>query len=517
MSDSDNSDKTLAARFFQRFAGLSRGHGEYVLTGATDPRTQKALGNAQTIHEPALIEHWERHLTGTLHLGIVPIRDDATCVFGAIDIDSYDNFDLVGLAKKIGTLGLPLVTCRTKSGGAHLYLFTSEPAPADLVRGKLMEWAISLGHSGVEVYPKQTRLAGLNDYGNWINMPYQDHETTERYALSQHGAELTAEQFLDYAAGMAVSAEELRGIELPGSEEFKDVLLEAPPCLQTLASRGGIDSHRNLALYNFAVYLKKRFGEDMWNDKIDAYNQQFMDPPLGHKEVQQVTRNVGKKSYEYKCSDLPIAPVCNRQICLTRKCGIGTSESDPGVVFGPLIKIETEPPIWIWDVNGARIELDTTELKDQGRFHTKAMEKLNIWPNLVKPREWAILVREKLAKVELVPVPPDAKPEGMMWAYLQDYCLSQAKARSRDELLNHKPWHDSGRVYFSGAHFRKHLEQHHRMKVDQRRLWQWLRERGAEHHAFTIKGRHINVWSIPLGAQQNGSLDVPKLDEIEAM
>lgn len=503
---------TLAGRFFQRFSGLLRGHGEYVLTGVIAPNG-KAQGDARTIHEPALIEDWQKHLLGTMHLGIVPIRDDATCVFGAIDIDSYDKFDLVGLAKKIGTIGLPLVTCRTKSGGAHLYLFTSEACPADLMRGKLMEWAISLGHSGVEVYPKQTRLAGANDFGNWINMPYQEHETTERYAIDQHGTELTTEAFLDYADAMAVSCDELRGIELPGSEEFKDVLLEAPPCLQTLATRGGIESHRNLALYNFAVYLKKRFGEDMWNDKLDSYNQQFMDPPLGHKEVAQIIRNVSRKSYEYKCTDLPIAPVCNRQICLTRKCGIGTSESDPGVVFGPLLKIETEPPIWIWDVNGARIELDTTELKDQGRFHTKAINTLNIWPNLVKPREWAALVREKLERVEKVEVPPDAKPEGMMWAYLQDYCLSQAKARSREELLNHKPYTEDGRTYFSGSHFRKHLEQHHRMRLDQHRLWNWLRERGAEHHFFNIKGRGINIWSIPSFDGQAEAFDVPQLDD----
>ena len=348
-------------------------------------------------------------------------------------------------------------------------------------------------------------------------MPYQDHEASERYAISATGEELSSEQFLDYAAGMAVSCEDLQSIELPGAAEHKDTLLEAPPCLQTLATRGGIADHRNLALYNFAVYLKKRYGEDSWNDKLDAYNNEFMDPPLGYKEVAQITRNVGRKAYEYKCTDLPIAPVCNRQICLTRKCGIGTSESDPGVVFGPLIKIETEPPIWIWDVNGARIELDTSDLKDQSRFHTKAIEQLNIWPNMVKPREWAIMVREKLEKVEKVAVPPDSKPEGLMWAYLQEYVLSQARARNRDELINNKPYHENGRIYFSGGHFHKHLEQHHRLKINQHKYWNWLRGRGAEHHNFNLKGRYINVWSIAMFGGQTESFEVPRLSEDEAM
>lgn len=501
----------IAEQFYNRFKGLDRGHGVYDITGSVPDAKGKIQGFAKTIHEPATIAHWEDHLAGKIHLGIVPITDEADCVFGAIDIDAYDKFDLVALATQIAELGLPLVVCRTKSGGAHLYLFMSESCPADLVRGKLMEWAIVLGYSGVEVYPKQTRLAGANDFGNWINMPYQDAEASDRYAVLPSGLELTVELFLEYAEKSSLSCEELKAITTPENESLKDVLEQAPPCLQTLATRGFGEGSRNNALFNIGVYLRKRFGEDNWNDKLDGYNQQFMEPPLGHKEVSTVARSVARKTYEYKCTDLPIAPVCNRQICLTRRYGIATGDSDPGVVFGPLLKIATSPPIWIWDVNGARIELDTTDLKDQSRFHTKCIETLNIWPTFVKAKDWAVIVREKLDRVEIVDVPPDAKPEGLMWNYLQDYTGSTAKAKSKDELLQSKPWANDGRIYFSGAHFKKYLEQNHRLKIDIRQIWSWLRDRKAEHHSFNIKGRTVSVWSVATFGEQNESYSVPRL------
>ncbi len=503
-----------AERFFKRFEGLDRGHGEYLLAPETTPDSRgKIQGGGNTVHEPPTITHWVDHLSGELQLGIVPIRDDATCVFGAIDIDVYDKFDLTALASNVAALELPLIVCRTKSGGAHLYLFTSEPCPAELVRGKLMEWAIVLGHSGVEVYPKQTRLAGPNDYGNWINMPYQNADMTDRYAITNLGVELTADQFLDYAETIQISCDDLKALTTPENEKLKDVLEQAPPCLQTLAMRGFGEGSRNNALFNIGVYLRKRFGEDMWEDKLDGYNQRFMEPPLGHKEVAAVTKSVKRKTYEYKCTDNPIAPVCNRQICLTRKYGIATGDSDPGVVFGPLLKIATSPPIWIWDVNGARIELDTNDLKDQGRFHTKCIEILNIWPNFVKAKDWATVVREKLERVEVVDVPPDAKPEGLMWAYLQDYCTSSVKAKTKDELLQFKPWTDQGRIYFSGAHFKKYLEQTHRMKIDVRQIWSWLRNRNAQHHQFNIKGKGINVWSVEVFQSQSEPFPVPRLKD----
>ena len=100
---------SLAGRFMARFAGLERAHGTYEIgAGARADAKNKINGKALTKLEPVTEELWELHLAGKRGLGIVPIRDDASCLFGAIDIDVYDNFDLPALEAKCLALKLPL-------------------------------------------------------------------------------------------------------------------------------------------------------------------------------------------------------------------------------------------------------------------------------------------------------------------------------------------------------------------------------------------------------------------------
>lgn len=500
-------------RFYQRFTGLARGHGKHTPGTAPDAKG-KIEGRSITIHEPYTIELWSRHLAGTYSLGIIPIRDDGTACFGAIDVDEY-NLDLYALATEVERLQLPLILCRTKSGGAHLFFFTSEPAPAALIRGKLMEWAIVLGHAGVEVFPKQTRLAGENDWGSWINMPYFGGENTERYAIAgmRH---LTPVEFLDLADLMAMSPESLKSFETPYSDAYKDILEDAPPCLQCLAQRGIEQGTRNLVLYQLSVYVTKRFGAEQVGDKIDSYNQRLFEPPLGHNEVTKMVKQFGRgKNYQYKCQDAPFASVCNKQICITRRYGVGQDAGDPGVVLGGLIKVETDPPSWIWEVDGARIALTTDQLQDQRRFHSACINTLNKWPIAIKTNEWMNLIRTKLEHVEVQKVGEDARPEGLMWAYLEQFVLSGSHmGRSKDELLMDKAFIENGRTYFKLGPFLRYLQQQ-RVTITQQKVVLWLKDRGAEHHFFNLRGRGTNVWSIPSFAMQTEDFDVPQLKDDE--
>lgn len=506
------SDETVA-RFFARFSGMQKGHGEYILDGTEDARGKKG-GKGETIHYPLDLARVRQHLEGTRHIGTCAIKEDGTCRWGAIDVDLYDT-DLFKLADQVAALELPLIPCKTKSGGAHLYLFTNEDVPAELVRTKLMEWAVALGYSGVEIYPKQTRLAGPSDYGNWLNLPYQNALMTERFGVLPNGKELvTVEAFLDHAERMQVTIGRLKEIEPPQNQVFRGAFEDGPPCLQTLAVRGFAEGSRNNALYNICVLMRKKFADD-WESHIDEMNNRFIDPPLGHKEVQNVIKSVRKKDYFYKCNDTPIAEVCNRQICLTRKFGIGTHDNDPGVVFGPLVKLNSEPVIWFWDVNGRRIELSTSELKDQMRFHTRAIEELNIWPKLVKPGEWARIVRERLDKVEIIEAPPEARPDGQVWAHLEQYLISRPQARTKEELLQNKPWTDpeTKLTHFRATHFQNYLEQQ-RVRITAPKLWSILRTRGADHPPpHSIKGRLVQVWTVDRFLSQDSDFTVPRLPE----
>ena len=184
-------------RFSSLFAGLERAHGTYEIK---DSRADgKLTGKAVTVREKVTIQHWKDHLAGTKGLGIIPINDESKVKFGAIDVDEYAELNLKELSIKLNQLKLPLIPCRSKSGGVHLYLFCKEWIAASVMKLKLEELSSALGFGGCEVFPKQIQiLAERGDVGGWINMPYFNATNTERYAILNEN-NLSPEQFLDLA------------------------------------------------------------------------------------------------------------------------------------------------------------------------------------------------------------------------------------------------------------------------------------------------------------------------------
>jgi hypothetical protein len=145
----------------------------------------------------------------------VPIRDDATVAFAAIDIDDH-GLDLSQLDRDLQEMDVPAVVCRTKSGGAHVYLFFSEPAPANRVRAFLGRLTATLGYPDAEVFPKQDALQG-DDIGNWINLPYHGGDRTVRYAV-RDGDFVPVAEFLDLAESQRTTIAELEPMDLPAPE-----------------------------------------------------------------------------------------------------------------------------------------------------------------------------------------------------------------------------------------------------------------------------------------------------------
>jgi len=498
----------LAEQFYLRFEGLDRAHGRFH-TSDRERDDGKKQGRAEVVHASPTPVLWAQHLNGEAGIGIFPLRDDGTCIWGCIDIDVYEGLDLKLLEKRIEQFKLPLVVCRSKSGGAHVFLFTSEPVDAKLLRAKLMEWAVALGYGGVEVFPKQTRLANDKDVGNWLNMPYFDGNTTVRYAM-RGGKSIKTDAFLKLAEKKAVDNDELEAIHL----ESHELLEEAPPCLQSLARSGFPEGQRNNGLFNIGVYVRERYGDENISTHLDEMNQAFMDPPLGAKEVTTIGKTVGKKKYYYKCTDQPIVSACNKQICLTRKYGIGSSHDDPGVEIGGMIKLMTDPVTWIIEVNGMRLEMSTATLLSQRLFQHTVLEKCTILMKPVKPNAWQKMMDEKLKTCEEQDAPSDAGPVGVLIIHLEDFCTSYAKTYLRDELLQGKPWinEEDGRTYFRSPDFQRYLEQQRFRGYDGRKIFTALRTvAGVKHGQFTIKGKNVQWWSVPSFTEMSEDLDTPDM------
>ena len=100
------------------------------------------------------------------------------------------------LIKNILEKKLPLVVCKSKSGGAHVFLFVKESCTAKEMQMKLTEIAAWLGYGDSEIFPKQIEL-NQRGTGNFLNLPYNHPEYPTRYALDDLGNALdTLELFI---------------------------------------------------------------------------------------------------------------------------------------------------------------------------------------------------------------------------------------------------------------------------------------------------------------------------------
>lgn len=476
------------------FDGLGRAYGAYKINGEVSNKG-KVGGQAITYKDDITEELWNKHLSGESSIGIVPIKDNATVKFAAIDIDNYIDFDLKELESRVKALSLPLILTRSKSGGAHLWLFLKHEAEASYIRELLSTWAVALGFPGVEVFPKQDRLANENDVGNWINIPYFNEKNSERYGIV-NGKKLSAEKFLDYAEKHLADPMKLVAVDMPEPEGME----EAPPCLQILATQGVPEGTRNNALFNFAVYARLRH-EDDWQEKLDEYNSKFFQPPLGHQEVTEVAKTVSKKTYFYTCNREPICQYCSKSICRQRKYGVGSSDNDTfDVNFDSITKYEGEPPTYYAQVNGSRFKCTAADLLQQNRFQLLCMEAINFMPRTLKKDSWRKMINELLANAERVETPEDATPTGQL-KFLLNQFMESTEARDRGELLMGKPYLDESdmRVYFRGGDLMEYLRNHKFSEFKANEIWAVLRNKmPLKHHQLNVQGACVKCWSVPL-------------------
>ena len=312
-------------KFKELFCGLDVAYGEYYLNGERDHKTGKEKGRATTKRGPVTNELFQRHLNGEINLGIIPIRSDNMCTWGCIDVDKYD-IDFKNLIKEFRKKNYPLVPYRSKSGGLHLFLHTSELVSASDMIDKLHELAADLGLSGCEIFPKQRKImVHKNDLGNWLNIPYQQAARTTRHAIYDNGMGVPISEFFDWVQKYRINLKQFHGIVIasdgfPVEEEFD----QFPPCLQALIRNGCTDGFRNNALTGFATLAKKRNPEG-WQKEVWERNEGFTQP-LPAREVQALITQYEKKDYQYKCTDAPLKNHCNSAICKTLKYGIDQAD-----------------------------------------------------------------------------------------------------------------------------------------------------------------------------------------------
>lgn len=237
--------EALLARFRALFDGRRRGFG--VSCGPALPRTERG---------PVTPELYRRHLESDgsndgWSLGLVPLRDDASVLFGALDFDAkaLPEVEARALAQRASDLGFPLVWTRSLSDGVHAWLFLAEPASSADVRRLLHHWGLQLGwelkrgamtkNRGdrfFEVFPKQESVAP-DAVGNWIRLPWPGGERAQgRRGLWAREGSPTFAQWIAHAEDSRVSTARLRELLEAAQAGQREMSTAAP------RTRGGTEA-----------------------------------------------------------------------------------------------------------------------------------------------------------------------------------------------------------------------------------------------------------------------------------
>ena len=496
----------LSKKLFEIFPGLHRAYGHFFITERKGPKLD---GYGKTIREKYEESLWVEHLSGKTGLGVIPINEDNKCKWGCLDVDDY-SVNIEKISKQF--VKKNLIVCRSKSGGAHIFIFTKKFVSAKSMIEKLKAIAKAFGFVKYDLRPQQTQLLNEDDVGSWLNMPYFNGEETDRYAIYD-GKALTLEHFLQWVEKFAVnSLDEIKLDFIKKENKSNEILPGGPPCLQDLLSQGALgEGGRNNGLFNIGVYLRKRFPEE-WQEKLEEYNDEYIDPPLKPREFTSVLNSLDKKTYNYKCKDSPINSVCNKTKCLT--CEYGISDEGTMPVLNSITKILTNPPQYFLTLNERKIgPLASKQIYNFMDFKQVVFENLDMLLPKINDKLWTESVNDLMSRVIQVEAPKDSSNEGRLLDLLERFCTGSTSSSEVEDILRGKAIINSTHTEFRINDLMEFLDRHRFKEFKLNEITAYLKNLGAEHSGKKVKGKFMNVWSIKNFSIQEEEFTQPKIEK----
>lgn len=377
-------------------------------------------GNMSTESEPVQPSDFERHLSGVQGLGLVPIMENSTAKWGAIDLDAHEDgreIDLVALEAEVRKLDLPLMVCRSKSGGAHLYVFLTASIPAKELRSILRGWLVQLGlPASTEIFPKQDSLQP-GQKGNWINLCYFDGDEGVRYCV-EAGSRVKLAYFVELAESRRVDARTLTSKSLGRHSE-------APPCICKMLADGVEQGSRNDCLFHFAVYARQAF-PSTWEEEVDEFNRNVFPKSLRRAEVLKVKNSASGTGYKYKCNNEYIKTLCDSGVCVKRDFGIPKSELD-GLEryempdYGPLHRYDSDPIQWKLFIGDRAVTVSSSELRRHGAVCDAALNQLGLPVPPMKDIKWFRIWSELAENAKVIESSPEMRESDSLLQHVRDF------------------------------------------------------------------------------------------------
>ena len=492
----------ISTRFATLFAGREDAHGTHREPTLDDNGVKWNIkSTADTLRKRVTVALWKKHLAGEYPLGIIPICEGDICHFGSIDIDDYE-VDTLAVVAKIEGASLPLVPCRSKSGGMHLFLF-ADGVPAGEMQTVLKFMATALGFGKSEIFPKQSKYPE-KEFGSWMIMPYFggtfDGKLRLQHGIKKTGGEMTVSEFLGVAEKARLTKEAFAKLATKKAKAAAPdaAFGDGPPCLQQLIP---VKEHRNNALFQMAVYYRKKYPDgDKWKSHLIAANQLYISPPLPDIEVDSMTQSSDKKEdgYQYKCKDEPMCGACNKTLCLTRSFGVGGGRRIPEITsMKKVVSDETEWHLTLADGN-VKIE-GTKNLNHYPTFNTQCIEQINVSYHILKADEWSNILNAALTAMQpVIEIPIRFRKEGTFRDLLEVLLTDRNSGNTREVVLSDRVFDndEENRYEFQLKDLVKHLKREGMNDVTPVQCRKWLENIGAKEWSTTIKKKPVRLWLV---------------------
>lgn len=488
---------SLAEKFFDIFSFNPTGHGTtQIIPNQLTPKG-KQKSNSLWVHQPTTKAIWERHLNGQYSIGQVPVNYEGMVQWAAFDVDIYKNqLDIKSILSIIRTMGWPFILIRSKSGGAHAYVFFTRPTPAVAVIEKMQDFTAFFGFANVEIFPKQGFIGTGNaavDFGNWLNMPYDGPEST-RYAFKEENEGYNASEFCDLVEAGRVDPDEFLNILLPASEN--EPFPDGPPCLNRIFTENlDGEGHRDTSLFNLAVYFSRKDKDNM--EPVAEWNAKFGEP-LRDTAVKTKVRSALKKEYRYQCGNMCLKRFCKASLCKQREFGIDNEDLDP--TNQSLIQLKTDPELWYFTHQGVQVCIQRQELWNYDLFRQAFMAAGRIMLPSMKQDDWLLQLRSYLSTCTVVDVPPEATSKGQLIEYIQEW----AKVATEDlaNLCNNKPAYNKNRdILFRMRDLKELLRLRQFRNLQDNKIVEILQNDlgGKDKRVKLPNGETPHCWCIPAG------------------
>ena len=453
--------------------------------------------------------HYQQHLDGKISIGIQPCTKEGKTSFGCIDVDpkNYKEFNIPILLSYIEKYNLPLVPCRSKSGGLHIYLFLKEEISAQQIRDALLTLLLPLElKRTTELYPKQVELIPDEDgnlSGNFINLPYFNKNETNRYAIDKNNTQLSLEQFIKIVYERQLTPQQLGALVIRceeevlkgGDPEFQD----GPPCLQRI-SKTKLGDGRDRFMYNYMVFAKKKYKEK-WPDKVNEANKYFK-IPWSLKEINDKIKHWSKDTAGHTCNDEILEPKCMKHICVKRTYGVASDATSVFPLISGLQIIHYTTPrlrFMVEKPDGKPVQCEATDptaMTTQKKLLDLIWLQAHFYPDPLPPKQYRVFLNQVIKNPTVIHPAQGTQDKDQLYQHLYTFCVNSAQADSKTDILGGLCWTDNGYHYFLFSAFFETLPQ--RWKMDSKDTGILMKqELGIEvNFPIDIAGKTHKVWRL---------------------